>query len=663
MSADFRIPHSVRRVAEISLDALVTNLGALGGENPAVDVRADAYGHGLEVVAPALLEAGARTFVVSPDVDVDATGSLGRLLASQGARAMTAATMAERGETFIGPELYGLTDRSLRPAMRFATEVLGLKAVQAGEGVSYGFTYRPGSDTTLALVGVGYAHGAVRRASNRVRIRIGRGLHPVAGAISMDQLSVDLEVAPTADPRDAAVRVGDEAVLFGDPAMGEPHVLDWAEATGIPAPAITSRVSSVVARVAMRGGREAARSAEPSVSTAALDLAQLSASAVPSRATPAAAGKARPRAESSRAAAVAAPASRAVARIDLDALRRNVATLAATVAPASTMLVVKSDAYGHDLFSCVHAGLDAGATSLGALEIGAGLALRDGGITVPLFAWMHGTRADFRRAIERDIDLGVSALWQLDAIAAAGSDADRGLARVHLKIDTGLRRSGANREDWPRLVSHALDLERRGLLQVVAAWSHLSDTSPDDDRRSLESFSSAVDEARSLGAEFELLHVGASAAGIDYAEARHSVVRFGIAAYGISPFHDRSAGDLGLAPVMSLETRVLHVADGRALISAGYGDGVQCPRDAQTLVRIGDRLARVVEVDVDTAVVDLSASGTEASPADAARGDTVVLFGGAGAPTAEEWAERCDTVGDELVTGVTARVPRVAHTG
>ncbi|MGO2112370.1 MAG: alanine racemase [Pseudoclavibacter sp.] len=647
MSVDFRIPHSVRRVASISLDAVLSNLSALGGNGRAVDLRGDAYGHGLEIVAPALLEAGVRELVVSPGVDAHPTTTgLGRLLETHGARTIAlddepAAAEAGAGvarDGVIGPELFGLGDRALLPAMRFTAEVIGLKRLRAGEGVSYGFTYRPATDTTLALIGVGYAHGAVRLASNRMRIRVGDGLHPIAGAISMDQFSVDLE---TGGEQRIGVQVGDDAVLFGDPRDGAPHVLDWAEQTGIPAPAITSRISSVVARVATRGGRVVERTSEPSVTTAALDLARLSVPTAPARPG-----------------ATRIPADhlpdRAVARIDLAALRDNVSTLAATVAPAAAMLVVKSDAYGHDLLSCVHAGLEAGATSLGALEIGAGLALRNAGVRVPLFAWMHGTRADFRGAIERDVDLGVASAWQLEAIADAASRADRGLARVHLKIDTGLHRSGVNPEDWAGLVTRALELERAGRLRVVAAWSHLSDTSPHDDRRSLDRFEAAVAEARSLGADFEQLHIGASAAGIDYPDARYDAVRLGIAAYGISPFHDRTAAQLGLRPVMSLEARVLDARGDVAVIGAGYGDGLQSRRGAETAVLIAGHRYAVAEVGVDRSLVATAASGPVSV------GDRVVIFGGADAPTAEEWAEHEDTVGDELVTGVTARVPRIA---
>lgn len=347
---------------------------------------------------------------------------------------------------------------------------------------------------------------------------------------------------------------------------------------------------------------------------------------------------------------------RATARISLDALRANVELLSTTVAPASTMLAVKSDAYGHDLLPCVRAALSAGASSLGVLEIGAGLALRRAGVEVPLFAWMHGVDADFRGAVEQHVDLGVSAAWQLEAIAAAARDADRGgPARVHLKIDTGLHRSGANHEDWEALVTRALELERAGDVRVVAAWSHLSDTSMAADLEALGRFEAAVAEARALGAEFELLHLGASSAGIDQPEARFDLVRFGIAAYGISPFHDRSGRDLGLVPVMTLEAPVRRVDGDRAIVGVGSGDGLQSLDGAERWMLVGGRRVPVTAVGVDESVVALEG-------ARAAAGDTAIVFGTGddGEPTAEEWAHWSDTVGDEIVTGVTARVPRVA---
>ena len=364
-----------------------------------------------------------------------------------------------------------------------------------------------------------------------------------------------------------------------------------------------------------------------------------------------------------------APAS-AVATIDLAAFRRNVERLVATAAPAEVMLAVKANAYGHGMVPISRAALDAGATALAVLEVSAGLELRAAGITVPLFAWLHGTGTDFRAAAEAGIDLGVSALWQLEAIAESGAGVP---ARVHLKIDTGLSRNGAAAVDWPDLVSTALHLESQGFLEVYGAWSHLADASTADDEIALVKFTIAVEVATSLGARFQKLHLAASSAGLRMPAARFDYVRFGIAAFGISPFDDVDGPGLGLeapmalsAPVLAVETLpaghvwlgglavALAMPATLALVAVGFGDGVQAPAAERAEVLLAGERRRIVAFGVDRMLVD-------ADDLDVSVGDRVVVFGSAerGEPTAEEWAAHAESIGDEIVSSVAARVPRV----
>ncbi len=350
--------------------------------------------------------------------------------------------------------------------------------------------------------------------------------------------------------------------------------------------------------------------------------------------------------------AIAEPLPRAV--VDLAALRHNVAHLVSLAAPAGVMLAVKADAYGHGLLPVAEAGLQAGATSLAVLEVPAGLVLRHAGITVPLLAWLHGQDTDWRAAIEADIELGISARWQLDAIAASAAGRP---AVVHLKVDTGLSRNGATREEWPALVDAALALQERGVVRIRAAWSHLADASLADDEAALAEFRDAVAEAEARGARFEILHLAASSAGIRMPEARFDLVRFGIAAYGFSPFDDSTGPELGLVPAMRLEAPVVevHVAGTtHARLAIGYGDGVPTLGIARTSVHLNGRRCPVLAVDVDTMLVDAGPHRIEV-------GDTAVLFGPGtdGEATAEEYAEWAETIADEMVTGVSARVPRV----
>jgi alanine racemase len=359
----------------------------------------------------------------------------------------------------------------------------------------------------------------------------------------------------------------------------------------------------------------------------------------------------------------------ALATIDLAAFRRNVELLVATAAPSEVMLAVKANAYGHGMLPIARAALDGGATALACLEVGAALELRDAGIDVPLFAWLHGTSTDWRAAADRDVDLGISAVWQLEAIAESGSPVP---ARVHLKIDTGLSRNGASAEDWPTLVETALHLESEGFLEVYGAWSHLADASMADDGIALAKFTVAVEVARSLGAQFTKLHLAASSAGLRMPEARFDYVRFGIAAFGVSPFDDVDAPGLGLEAPMALSAPVLSTATGvtsgslggirydlaepanLALLAIGYGDGLQVPAAGRARALLGGELVTVLAIDVDRTLVDLGR-------ASAAPGDRAVLFGSAarGEPTAEQWAGFADSIGDEIVANVADRVPRV----
>jgi alanine racemase len=343
--------------------------------------------------------------------------------------------------------------------------------------------------------------------------------------------------------------------------------------------------------------------------------------------------------------------------IDLDAFRANVRRLADIAAPARTMLAVKADGYGHGMLPIARAALESGADSLAVLDVAAALELRAAGIEAQLFAWLHGEDADFRAAIEHDIDLGVSSLVELRRIGDAGADRP---AAVHLKIDTGLHRNGASPEDWPALVGEALASQERGHVRLAGLWSHLADASPADDDVALGEFRVAIAVAAGLGVPMEgpdrpLLHLAASSAGIRMPAARFDLVRFGIAAYGVSPFDDVDAAGLGMRPPMTVFASVVDSADGTATLDLGSADGIPPsvlgPSGSGAEVLLAGRRVAVTAVGIDTLEVAATADiGTEA-----------IVFGpgGRGEPTAEHWARWAGTIGDEILARASTRVPRI----
>lgn len=230
----------VRRRAHIDLSVIRSTVAALATPLPdcTADVRADAYGHGLIPVARALTDTGVGGFLVSRVEDAAAIADEGLPVPATVAGPRRPASTASH---LLGPELLGLdAAHPSAPAMRLEAEVIAVKRVPAHRGVSYGYTYRTARPSTLALVALGYADGILRVASNKAPVKVGGTTGRITGRIAMDQFVVDLG--------DDSAEPGDPVVLFGDAALGEPTVLDWADALGVAAPVITSRLGRRIER-------------------------------------------------------------------------------------------------------------------------------------------------------------------------------------------------------------------------------------------------------------------------------------------------------------------------------------------------------------------------------------------------------------------------------
>ena len=155
----------------------------------------------------------------------------------------------------VGMAMYGLssfTDRTsadfgLKPVMTLKSELIGLRETQAGTGVSYEYTHVVERDTLLGLVPFGYADGLPRALSGTGTNMMVAGVAcPIVGRIAMDQCVVDLGELVA---RGISVEVGDEVVLFGDPAAGLPSVDDWARTIGTINYELVTDIGSRVARI------------------------------------------------------------------------------------------------------------------------------------------------------------------------------------------------------------------------------------------------------------------------------------------------------------------------------------------------------------------------------------------------------------------------------
>jgi alanine racemase len=139
------------------------------------------------------------------------------------------------------PERYGLV-----PAMTLRARLAHVKRVPAGQGVSYGHEYVTPDETTLGLVPLGYADGIPRAAGGRGPVLAAGRIRRIAGRVCMDQFVLDLGDAPA--------RAGDEVVLLGSAARGEPTAEDWAAAAGTIGYEIITRLGPRIQRTHVGSG-------------------------------------------------------------------------------------------------------------------------------------------------------------------------------------------------------------------------------------------------------------------------------------------------------------------------------------------------------------------------------------------------------------------------
>jgi alanine racemase len=364
---------------------------------------------------------------------------------------------------------------------------------------------------------------------------------------------------------------------------------------------------------------------------------------------------------------------RAVARIDLAAVRENCARLKAELgAGAELCAVVKADGYGHGDLACAEAALAGGATRLAvataaeAERIGRRLA------HVPLLTMGALTAEELDTVLEAGAEVAVWRRGFLELIAARARAHGRP-ARVHVKHDSGMGRLG-NR-DGDEVLALLRACAENPDLEPAGVWTHFATADEPGSGffdEQVERFT-RVAEAASAEHPGLTVHAANSAAVFRDRRAHFDMARCGVAVYGLDPFQEDPA-ERGLRPALSLCSYVADVKpfgpgdsagygqSWRAerptrvgVLPLGYGDGVRrgLSNDAEVLIG-GRRYPLVGTVSMDNVTIDLG------SEVDVEPGAEAVLIGAQGGETilAEDMARRLGTINYEVTCGISARVPR-----
>ena len=367
-------------------------------------------------------------------------------------------------------------------------------------------------------------------------------------------------------------------------------------------------------------------------------------------------------------------------RVSLDAVRANAQALRDLVAPAKAAFVVKSNAYGHGLAAVARA-IEPLAQRICVYSIDEAIALRDAGITRPIFVMGPIESANLDEALTRKVEI---ALWDTHSyLRAVANAAGRRHMRfpVHVKINTGAARLGLEPRDAPDAIE---DYARISELDITGVFSHLAAAEELD-----SPFTSAQVEKFERVMQFTqpslerkgirpIRHIAASAAAMLWPQTRLDMARIGIALYGLWPSaQTRTAmngADFELQPALSFGTKLAAVRPVETGTSIGYGCSYHAPKTTRigivplgyadgiprllsnrgAFVVAGARCPIVGRVCMNMTMIDL-VHAPQAKP-----GDPVTLIGsqGAAAVSSDDWAEWAETINYEIVTRLPGDLPR-----
>ncbi len=361
--------------------------------------------------------------------------------------------------------------------------------------------------------------------------------------------------------------------------------------------------------------------------------------------------------------------------VDLDALNRNVALAAKLAGDRTVMVAVKANAYGHGLVPVARSIEQAGfAQWLGVATVAEATALRAAGISLPILKFSISLRDEFVEAFAAQVVFTVGDAEGITHLADAAAEA--GVAvDVHLNIDTGMRRIGAQPEDAVEL---ARQIVAHDWLRLGGIYTHLpvSDTPEGNDftRQQFQALATAARAVEEVAGPLTFIHAANSGAILSHDLACTTMVRPGIMVYGSRPDPatpaerapeavDRWTSRLSfLKQVQAGET----VGYGRTwtaphdtwigTVAVGYGDGYSRLLSNKGRMLVGGRSAPVVgRVCMDQTMIDLGPDRPSVRV-----GDEVVLLGRSGTEeiTVEEIAGLMGTITYEVTCLISPRVTR-----
>lgn len=354
--------------------------------------------------------------------------------------------------------------------------------------------------------------------------------------------------------------------------------------------------------------------------------------------------------------------------INLDHLKNNIQEVRRVIDKNSKIAaVIKADGYGHGALMIAETLLENGADQIAVAALNEALELREKFAEVDILVLGYTPKECFEKVVEKDITQTIYSLHHAKLLDKKAQELDKKV-KIHLKIDTGMRRLGFHWED-----PEVLEVFKLEHIEVEGIYTHFAVADESDKSFTITQFNrfnKLVHLLETNGIEVPVKHVANSAAIIDLPEFSYDMVRPGIMLYGLYPSEEVNKDNVNLKPVMTLKSKIAHVKtipedigisygliykteDKKTIgtLPIGYADGYTRMLTSKAQVLVGKKRCDVLgRICMDQLMIDLE--GTNATV-----GDEVVLFGDE--ITIDEVARALGTINYEIVCMISRRVPRV----
>lgn len=358
--------------------------------------------------------------------------------------------------------------------------------------------------------------------------------------------------------------------------------------------------------------------------------------------------------------------------INLNAILYNLRQIRSLVEPkgAKVLAVIKDNAYSHGALEVAKAIENDNIMMFGVATVEEAIQLRQGGIKKPILVLCCILPEQAESVIDYDLVQTVCDLNICQTLSQLAKEIGK-VAKVHIKVDTGMGRIGVHYDRAVELVKQVNQIPN---IIIEGIYTHFSSSDIDQDYTLLQidRFNSVLSCLKKDGIYIPIRHSASSSAIINYPSSYYDMVRPGIALYGYLPF---ASDKIQLRPALSFKTRIVYIKEvppgtsisyGRtyvtdkttrvATLAVGYGQGYNRKLSNRAEVIIRGKRARIIgTICMDQCLCDIT------HIPEASLGDEVVLIGTQGDQTitADELARKIGTISYEVLCGINANVKRI----